>query len=50
VAANVAGIRVFTAADEERTVVRLSTLRGDLIGPDINAHTVAWSSAPATAI
>ncbi len=38
VAADVAGYSRLTAADEERTVLRLRALRGDLIDPAINAH------------
>lgn len=38
VAADVAGYSRLTAADEERTVVRLRALRGDLIDPAITAH------------
>ncbi len=38
VAADVAGYSRLTAADEERTVLRLRAQRGDLIDPAINAH------------
>jgi adenylate cyclase len=38
VAADVAGYSRLAAADEERTVLRLRALRGDMIDPAINAH------------
>jgi adenylate cyclase len=38
VAADVAGYSRLAAADEERTVMRLRALRGDLIDPAITAH------------